>query len=146
MKKILIWLFLVLTTIGFSSCWKTINNTDNLSVSGDIAIQNLHSVWVSDFKNELEKNDWVILDIRTIWELKQTWIISWANHMDFYKSNFKDKLGSLDKNEKYLIYCRSWNRSWNALNTMKELWFTNVVELDWWINSWITSWEDRVSF
>lgn len=96
---------------------------------------------LSQFKNELEKKDVVIIDFRTTKELNDTWIIPWSKQMDFYSSDFRRQLSSLDKNKKYLIYCRSGNRSSQTLSIMRELWFINVFELEWWMNAWLRAWE-----
>lgn len=143
MKKITtILTTLILSSLFLSSCtnietketWIQNNNITNIT-------QNLTRVWVNQFKTNLSQNDYTLIDLRTTNELKDTWIISWATQIDFYNSNFKTNISKLDKNEKYLIYCRSGNRSWNTLSIMKNLWFTNVVELNSWINWWLRAWE-----
>jgi rhodanese-related sulfurtransferase len=77
-------------------------------------------------------------------ELMQTGIISWAQNIDSSSYDFQDKLEALDKNEKYLIYCRSWNRTWSVLKTMKQMWFSSVYDLKWWIIAWLKSWEKLI--
>ncbi len=143
LKKISIILFLA---IALSSCSdniaeniKTINNNVVIEKNTEKKI-NLISVWISEFKQELAKKDWILIDLRTSPEI-DNWIIAWAKQIDFYAPDLKEKLNSLDKNKKYLIYCRSWNRSGKALILMKKLWFTNVINLKWWIKDWISSWE-----
>ena len=102
------------------------------------------SLW--DFKTELLKSDGIVIDLRTSSELEESWIISWAIQLDFYSPDFIDHLNSLDKSKKYLIYCRSGNRSGNALSTMKSLGFINVVELKWWMSWWLYAWEETVQY
>ncbi len=140
MKKILILIFLVWL---LSSCWNTnlvnnINNNKNIIESK--VINNLKTVWPSEFKKELAKNDWVLIDLRTFEEVSN-WVIPWVKlNLDYYSTNFKEELNSLDKNKKYLIYCRSGHRSGNTFELMKKLWFKNVINLNWWINNWIKNW------
>lgn len=137
MKKFKITIFIILTSLILTSCIKDDNNLDKKEYIDTVSTNsNLISMWVEWFKKELEKKDWILIDLRTIEELQHTWIIEWALNIDYYSSYFKDNIWTLDKDKKYLIYCRSWHRSWITLNTMKELWFTNVVNLEWWINSW----------
>lgn len=148
MKKILI-----LSTLFFilASCWSNISNNKienvsklNTDNSQNIKSLNLTTVNVSDFKKELAKKDWILIDLRTPWEVAE-WVISWAKQIDFYSTDFKEKINSLDKNKKYLIYCRSWSRSGKTLNIMKNLGFTNVINLRWGMNSWMTAGENTVS-
>lgn len=128
-------------------------NNKNLTEDKSVKLQNKNNseekisrITIQEFKNELDKNDWIILDLRTTSELKKTWVINWAKQIDFYSSNFKEQLISLDKTKKYLIYCRSWNRSGKTLKIMKDLWFKNVFELKWWMNKWLSSWEKTSIF
>lgn len=149
MKKLLI-----LSTLFFvlASCWNNISNnvienTSKINTENSQNIQGttLISVSALEFKKELDKKKWTLIDLRTPWEVSE-WIIPWAKQIDFYSPDFKDKISKLDKNNKYLIYCRSWARSGKTLNLMKTLGFTNVIELQWWMNNWITSWEKTAAF
>ncbi len=123
---------------------ESVNETINI-VSSE-SNQTLIRVWLDEFKSELSKNDYILIDLRTSGELIDTWIISWAIQIDFYASDFKLQLDSLDKDKKYLMYCRSWSRSGQTLSIMKTLGFTNVVELEWWINMWLNWWEKTEQF
>lgn len=152
-NKILLFLISLLI---LSSCWSnTINNTDLNWLSKNniektqitnIKKQNLLKVWVDDFKIELEKKDYILIDLRTTEELKQTWVINWSKQIDFYSPDFEKELKLLDNSWKYLIYCRSGSRSWKTLNIMKKLWFKNVYELEWGINDWFSKWENTVAY
>jgi rhodanese-related sulfurtransferase len=142
----------VLLFILLSSCSDNLIENKAESVNETINIvssesnQTLIRVWLDEFKSELSKNDYILIDLRTSGELIDTWIISWAIQIDFYASDFKLQLDSLDKDKKYLMYCRSWSRSGQTLSIMKTLGFTNVVELEWWINMWLNWWENTEQF
>ena len=138
----------VLILIFLSSCVnnKVENINEATSVEDSKINQVIKRVWLDEFKSELSKNDYILIDLRTSGELIDTWIISWAIQIDFYASDFKLQLDSLDKDKKYLMYCRSWSRSGQALSVMKTLGFTNVVELEWWINMWLNWWEKTEQF
>ena len=145
LKKIFIFTLLIWTLASCSdNIAENISQTpvDNPQVITEQKVKktNLKTVWISEFKKELAKNDWILIDLRTDWEVAE-WVISWAKQIDFYASDFKNKVSQLDKSKKYLIYCRSWARSWKTLNLMKNLWFTNVYELRWWMNNWLRNWE-----
>lgn len=77
-----------------------------------------------------------ILDIRTPDEFS-TGHIAGAANLDFYEPQFGAELDALDKDQPYLVYCRSGNRSASAIETMKSLGFTEVYELDGGIVSWV---------
>lgn len=104
--------------------------------------QNIKTVDVTEFKKYLKQNDITLIDLRTPQELKETWVINpKAINFDVYNPNFPQKIGQLDKNKTYLIYCRSGSRSGRVREYMKQLWFKNVIELQWWIINWYNSWE-----
>ncbi len=114
-------------------------------LSGNEEQSFVERVSLAKFQEKLSTQAYTLLDLRTTQELQDTWIISWAENIDFYNKDFRGQLDTLDKNKKYLIYCRSGNRSWQALETMKQMGFTTVYELEWWINGWIASGWDTVS-
>ena len=80
-------------------------------------------------KQKSPDGDFCILDVRTRKEFLSGAIPN-AISLDFYASDFSQKLDALDKNKIYLIYCRSGNRSKSALAMMKQLGFGYVYELD----------------
>lgn len=139
MKKII---FLIFSLLFMSSCW--INNNNNTQAEQKSIIKRIDSL---DFEKSIKSWEYTLIDIRTINELKQTWVI-WEDvvNIDYYSPNFEEELMKLDKDKKYLIYCRSWNRSLSALWFMSELWFKNVLELEWWIWAWANSSKKFVLF
>ena len=72
--------------------------------------------------------DFVILDVRTPEEFADGHIEN-AINLDYYSETFRDELNKLDKNKKYLIYCRSGNRSGKTLNIMERLNFREVYNM-----------------
>ncbi|MCL1594351.1 MAG: rhodanese-like domain-containing protein [Actinomycetia bacterium] len=81
------------------------------------------------------QTDEIILDIRTPDEFSQG-VIEGAINIDFYDSDFADQLDALDKDARYVVYCRSGSRSGQARATFEELGFTNVTEIDGGIANW----------
>lgn len=89
-----------------------------------------------DFKEAIDSGNYKLIDIRTQEEFNSG-KIKGAENIDFYKTQeFSDYLDSLDKNGKYLIYCRSGNRSGQTLSIMKAKGFQNVSDLQGGINAW----------
>ncbi len=70
----------------------------------------------------------IILDVRTPEEVAAGSIKNSIN-IDFRKENFKSEILKLAKNATYKLYCRSGNRSGQALQLMKELGFKNLQNL-----------------
>jgi rhodanese-related sulfurtransferase len=77
----------------------------------------------------------VVLDIRTPEEFNEARLADAVN-IDFYAPDFADQLDGLDKGDPYVMYCRSGNRSSEAVETMKDLGFVEVYEVDGGIVNW----------
>ncbi len=89
--------------------------------------------------DELASNwEYKVIDIRSPYELESTWVI-WDNtkNIEYYSDNFIDELSKLDRHDKYLIYCNSWNRTSDTLRMMEELGFSHAKHLEWWIQAWM---------
>lgn len=80
-------------------------------------------------------SDLVVLDVRTPEEFAEGRIAESVN-IDFYAADFATRLDQLDKDTPYFVYCRSGNRSASTIDTMRDLGFTAVYELDGGILSW----------
>jgi len=80
--------------------------------------------------------DFIIIDVRTPKEFAEAHIEN-AINIDFRSATFKNEISKLDRNKKYLIYCRSGNRSRGALDAMVELGFKQVYHLSDGIVKWI---------
>ena len=80
----------------------------------------------------------VVLDIRTPEEFAEVRIPD-AINVDFYAPDFAGQLDVLDKSNPYVMYCRTGNRSSEAVETMKELGFEEVYEIDGGIVNWYDS-------
>ena len=79
-------------------------------------------------QKNINNKKFIILDVRTPEEFTNEHIEK-AINLDYYSATFKNDLGQLDKNSAYLIYCRSGNRSGNALTMMKDLGFREVYNM-----------------
>lgn len=99
---------------------------------------NHKDVDTASFKNLFEEDSYVILDVRTQEEF-HAGHLKGASYIDFYDSSFESNLDELDKRKKYLVYCRSGNRSRQAMFLMRDLGFEEVYNLE----SGIISWNDH---
>jgi rhodanese-related sulfurtransferase len=77
----------------------------------------------------------IVLDIRTPDEYRDG-IIEGAVNIDFYAPDFADQLAALDRDATYVVYCRSGNRSGEAMRTFADLDFQEVSEIDGGIVNW----------
>lgn len=77
----------------------------------------------------------VVLDLRTPDEFASGHITGAVN-IDFYATDFADQIGALDRGARYVVYCRSGNRSGEAMDLFRRLSFTDVHEIDGGILAW----------
>ena len=80
-------------------------------------------------------DDLVVLDVRTPEEYAEGHLDG-AVLVDFYAPDFAEQLAALDTDVPYLVYCRSGNRSGQAIDVMEQLGFTSVVDVDGGIVAW----------
>jgi rhodanese-related sulfurtransferase len=80
-------------------------------------------------------NNFVILDIRTPEEFKDGHIEG-ALNVDFRSGNFPNEIDRFDKNKTYFVYCRTGNRSYDAVTLMGPLGFRSIVRLAGDITGW----------
>jgi len=86
-------------------------------------------------QNRLEPT-FIIIDVRTPEEFAEGHIEGAINR-DFRSENFDGQIDELNRNNKYLIYCKSGNRSRGALEVMVEMDFREVYHLSAGIIKWI---------
>lgn len=111
-----------------NKCYASETSTDNAQVIASLNPQ--------EFNSAIGSGSYKLIDIRTAEEFSNGHI-NGSENIDFYKTQeFSNYLDSLDKNEKYLIYCRSGNRSGQALSIMKAKGFSNASDLRGGINAW----------
>ena len=77
----------------------------------------------------------IILDVRTIEEFSQGHLVG-AVDIDFYKTDFKERLGKLDKSKPVFVYCLAGGRSNSAAKMMSDMGFLTVYDLDGGYRSW----------
>jgi len=92
----------------------------------------------ADAKGIIDAGGITLLDVRTPDEFAQSHIAG-AENIDFYASDFADRIGALDRDERYVVYCHTGNRSGRATALMAELGFTNVSDVDGGIAAWETA-------
>jgi rhodanese-related sulfurtransferase len=103
--------------------------------SGATGVTNMN---VEDFSKKTAESGVVILDVRTPGEF-MTGHIQDAQNIDFESGSFESQIESLDKNGTYAVYCRSGNRSGQAVKVMQDAGFKNIYNLDGGVIDWANS-------
>ena len=93
---------------------------------------------VSEFSSKVTEAGIITLDVRTPSEFNEGHIEG-ASLIDFQSGNFENEIASLDKNQTYAIYCRSGNRSGEAVKVMTEAGFTKIYNLDGGVIDWASA-------
>ena len=118
MKKVIAMLASVLLLAG---CASGVTGVTNMSVE--------------DFSKKTAESGVVTLDVRTQGEF-MTGHIQDAQNIDFESGSFESQIETLDKNGTYAVYCRSGNRSGQAVKVMHDAGFHNVYNLNGGVIDW----------
>ena len=90
---------------------------------------------VSEFSTKVAEAGVITLDVRTPIEFAEGHIEG-ARLIDFQSGNFENEIAALDKNATYAVYCRSGNRSGQAVKVMQDAGFTNVFKMNGGVIDW----------
>lgn len=128
MNKMIYVIFIVIVVVlGAILLSRMDQNVDNKAVIKHVSMDDI--VEIMD-----KNNDYIILDVRTIDEYK-------SGHIPSAICIPNEAIGSdiasvlPDKDQLILVYCRSGNRSKQAVEKLKDLGYTNLIEfggiVDW---------------
>jgi rhodanese-related sulfurtransferase len=120
LKMVYLFLFAGLMVSQFASA----QDTTGLSIQQD------------KFEKLMKKKNTYVLDVRTLEEYKSGFIGNAVNYNVMDSAAFVNTISSLDKNKKYLLYCKSGRRSGKALVMMKNMGFRKVHHLGGGITEW----------
>jgi rhodanese-related sulfurtransferase len=90
---------------------------------------------VKEFSAKVAEVGVITLDVRTPGEFMGGFIQG-ARNIDFQSGNFENEIAALDKNATYAVYCRSGNRSGQAVKVMHDAGFHNVYNLNGGVIDW----------
>jgi rhodanese-related sulfurtransferase len=93
------------------------------------------SMDVLEFSKKITESGVVILDVRTPGEFAEGYIEG-ARMIDFQGGSFETEIASLDKDVTYAVYCRSGNRSGQAVKIMQDAGFRNLYNLEGGVIDW----------
>jgi rhodanese-related sulfurtransferase len=90
---------------------------------------------VAEFQAKTQEADVVILDVRTKSEFNEGHIANSIN-IDFQSDTFLNEISKLDKSKTYAVYCRSGNRSGQAVSKMTNEEFISLYNLNGGVIDW----------
>ena len=96
------------------------------------------TVPASSFGAIIDTNAATLIDVRTPEEFAEGHIKG-ATLINYESPDFSEKIAKLNKNQHYLVYCRSGNRSSKAIAIMKQQGFTHITELKGGISAWTSA-------
>ncbi len=98
--------------------------------------QDIKNVDASTFKKLIDENKSVIIDLRTPQEIQKKGMIKNAIQIDYFAQDAAEKIGKLDRNKSYLIYCAGGGRSTECSETMQKMGFKHIVNLEKGFDDW----------
>jgi phage shock protein E len=90
---------------------------------------------VTEFSSKVAEAGIITLDVRTPGEFNEGHIEG-AKLIDLQSGNFESEIATLDKSKTYAVYCRSGNRSGQAVKVMSDAGFTNLYNLNGGVIDW----------
>ena len=106
-----------------------------LLIAGCSSSSSATDLSVTEFSSKIAESGVVTLDVRTPGEFAEGYIEG-ARLIDFQSGNFDNEIAALDKNATYAVYCRSGNRSGQAVKVMHDAGFHNVYNLNGGVIDW----------
>ena len=90
---------------------------------------------VTEFEKQLQSENAQLIDVRTPEEFSEGHLDNAINY-SISSPDFESELNSLDKSKPVLVYCKKGGRSAKAAAKLKELGFTQIIDLDGGITAW----------
>jgi rhodanese-related sulfurtransferase len=106
-----------------------------LLLAGCSSSSNAIDLSVTEFSAKVAEAGVITLDVRTPSEFAEGFIEG-ARLIDFQSGNFENEIAALDKNATYAVYCRSGNRSGQAVKVMQDAGFSNIFNMNGGVIEW----------
>lgn len=91
-------------------------------------LKELCQISAGEFKEMDIGGDEIVIDVRTAREYNNGHIRG-AILIDIYQKDFADRIKSLDRNQKYIVYCKTGIRSYRASQFMLQQGFQDICNL-----------------
>lgn len=119
--------FLIISSLSILSCG---NKSKATTTSTDVNIPFVQNISVTDIPDiHNTKPSIKFLDVRTPEEISQG-MINGALKIDFRAKDFKKQLEKLNKEESYIVYCKSGGRSSKTADIMQQMGFSSIYNLE----------------
>ena len=82
-----------------------------------------------------ESKEPILIDVRTAGEYGQGHLAN-SLSIDIYSSDFKSRVGKLDKSKPVFVYCKAGSRSSSAANELSAMGFKEIYDLSGGIIAW----------
>ena len=96
---------------------------------------NYKDITVEEFAALKDKENYVVLDVRSPGELEEGSVPGYLM-INFFDADFKNQVSKLDATKSYLVYCRGGNRSAQACRMMADMGFDKLYNLQGGIGAW----------
>lgn len=127
MKK-LKYVFAIAGFLTFTACHNSKEVAEDAVTEVKESAPIYKNVTANEFKSLLSNNPGTLVDVRTPREFKGGYIPG-AINIDYFSSDFKQKMSELDKTKPVYVYCRSGNKSGKSMLILQELGFKEVYNL-----------------
>ena len=114
---------------------KKMKLTLNLLLLLTSLLSSAQSISPKKFKKEICKKNSVIIDVRSAEEYGIEHIHKSIN-IDYQSPNFNLRIDSLNKNNRYFLYCGTGKRSKKAYDQLKNKGFKKIFDLEGGLESW----------
>ncbi len=101
----------------------------------DITTSQSSTLGVYEFQTLADSPGTVVIDVRTPQEYAEGHLAN-AINIDVSSDAFDQRIDELDRDVTYAIYCRSGNRSQDAMTRMKSAGFGSLAHLEGGIEAW----------
>jgi phage shock protein E len=119
-------IFLVFISMFLLDCKGEVKQNEPQTGTTEVPAAPGINVSISEAKSIATANaEMVWLDVRTPEEIALG-KIDGAVEMDFNDPAFSEKVGALDKEKEYVVYCAAGGRSARAVELMQQMGFTNI--------------------
>ncbi len=111
------------------------SGTQDAASTAKAVPQGIQDVDVTTFKAKMENENVVLLDVRTGPEIAAG-KIEGAVEINVLEDDFETKIGALDKDKTYLVYCKAGSRSAKACKIMEKAGFNDLYNLKGGFTAW----------
>ncbi len=113
--KNIITLLIVLAVVFISyNFYKNSKKTETTTTQKKTTIESKTISW-TEFQDKATQENTTVIDVRTQSEILGGKLFDETLEIDYYGSDFEQKVSELDPEQTYLIYCRSGNRSGKSI-------------------------------